>query len=162
MSLSERIRRNEERLNGIEAHIKSQTTGKIIKQLKNEINEVTKLRKVEQKMSKKGEIERFEMTKLLMTSIIIPLLQALTIIISNYWNYGEWSWNPVLIAINVISIPTIMNWLYKKFNKKELAKEKETSDLKVKHMEQLIVKNDEINALKIKAELAMVKGINQV
>jgi hypothetical protein len=159
--LKDSVSENKEDINGLKAMVKSQTSRAVIKQIKNEINEVTKLRKSEQKMS--GiTIEKHEITKLLIVSIAIPLISAAGIIISNFMTYKVLDWTPILIALNAVSIPTVISWLNKKFDKKDLSREKEISDLKSKHNKELIAKNDQINAMKINYELAKVQGVSEV
>ena len=152
-----------ERLNDIESavseHMNECNGKKVIKAYTDKIKELDK--KVNN-MSGEVTIERWEITKLIVVSLIVPILNGFGFILSEWLNLGTWSWVPLVIVVNSISIPTIVAWLTKKFDKKELAMEVKVSALKDKHAAEILVMKDEVFTERINAGLAKAElGIAQ-
>ena len=93
---------------------------------------------------------RFPKFKILFT---IPILTAFALVLGNYVQFDNWSWNPLIIAVQIVSIPSIIAWLTKKFDKKELALEKGLSATKEEYHKKEIIDKDELNAIKITSEV---------
>ena len=129
-------------------------TNALFNKLEEHDKEIKKIKKVKNMEDGKVVIERWEITKLIVVSLIVPLLNGMGFILSEWLNFGIWSWIPLVIVVNSISIPTIVAWLTKKFDKKELAMEVRESALKDTHAKEILAMKDEVFTERINAGLA--------
>lgn len=97
--------------------------------------------------------DKHEIAEIISVSLIIAIFQGLAIVIGVYLTYEVWQWSPLLIVAQIIGIPTVISWLTKKFDKKELAYERKISKLKETHYREMVAKNNELNSEKINSQL---------
>ena len=115
------------------------------------------IKTVETKMAGIGiniQDEKYEVTRIVVVAIIMPMLTALSIILRDWLNTGLWNFTPMAYAAEVSSIPIIISWLNKKYNKKELNNERRASARQEEYNQKLNQVKDELNAERINAGLA--------
>lgn len=101
---------------------------------------------------------RISAWKLVLSALIIPLINGFSLMMKDWLSVGQWDWTIMLIIINAITIPAIINWLTTTFNLQSsktiseyealISKNKEDA---AKVLEQM---KDERDAYKIRAGLS--------
>lgn len=127
----------------------NQKIGKLINKKKHKIQ-----RRVEKIMTETEDLPDFKskkfkiaVWKLVLSALLIPILNAFGLMMKDYIAIGEWDWTIMLIIINAVSIPAVINWLTSTFNLQAAATAEE--------YEKTITKlKDERNAYKIKSGLS--------
>ena len=154
-----KITQIEEELTGVKAHIKECPAKQVLENFAKEGIRLEEQRikiikkKTEKETIAKYKIERFEITKLLLVAIIAPMMTAFAVAIGLYNLNGVWTWQPVLVAVQITIIPDIVIWLRARFNKRDIERERQMNKIKEEYNEKEKLLTQEVHAQKINAEV---------
>ena len=96
--------------------------------------------------------------KLVLSALIIPMINALSLMFKEYLTTDMWDWAIMLIVINAVTIPAIITWLTSTFNlesqKTKDEYEAEIRKIRAKSASKIVTLKDERDGYKIKSGLS--------
>ena len=157
--MEEEIKQIKGEVTGLKAHVEDCPAKKVLEDFAKEGIRLEEKRikvikkKTEEDTLKKYGITKHAITKLLLVTILAPILTAITIVIRDFLISSIWSWKPLLIAFQITIIPDIVLWMRATFNKKDLEREKEITKVKQDYNDKEKLLTQQIHAEKINAEV---------